>query len=565
MDWVWLGVLFVFGVILGGVLAWFVVRQSGQSEKVLTQTQLSELQEEKSKLFQELEAETVRFRESNQAYTDLNLDYVRLQAQFDEQGRSYANLMTQHGENQNQIQVLAEQVAVWKEKAARFEEQNLNLNVTVQQQSLKNQQWEVAHSELTEQLNRKEHELSRLNTQLAQMQEVLVEKDQLSKDKQLIIEEKQTLKEELVSVQTQLAGEIQKQANHQDLLKTASNILNDQFKLLAQQVLSEAESKFTHTSKKDLHSLLNPLSEQIKQFNVMITEHRDKDSRERVELVGELKKLQELNQSLHSDAKNLTDALVGTKNKTQGTWGEMILSTVLKHSGLREDMEFSTQVSLNVLNEEGRSSRIQPDVMINLPDNKCILVDAKVSLTAYTRYIQTHDEACAAEEMKSHLMSLRRHIDELAKKSYPLAEGIVSLDFVLMFIPNEAAYIDALNHAPELLEEGLNKNVLLVCPSTLLIALKTINNMWRDERTNKNAQMIAESAGRLHDKLVGALEALEKVGKNLDATKQSYDIAMGRLSIGRGNVISQAKRLQELGAKTGKNISEQWYSDEIDG
>lgn len=504
---------FIIGIILGGILCYLFKRNTQKN----LQKELERIHIE----MQEVHADALQNRNRRE---EAELQNVRLETH-----------------NQSLCQKLDE---------AQNEQQLLN----------------ASKSTLEQEKNTLQQTLGIVQNQLATEQEKFLQSQNenriLVEKMQVLSNEQMDLQKQLSAVQTRLQGELQNQSNHETLMQNARDLLSDQFKLLAQKVLDDTGNKFSNASQQNMHTLLKPLHEQLQQFNTLIHNNRDKDARERTELVVELKKLQELNNSLHSEAKNLTDALIGTKNKTQGTWGEMILSSVLAHSGLREGMEFETQVSLSVQNDDGSNSRIQPDVLIKLPENKYILVDAKVSLKAYTRYIQSQTPELSQQAMAEHLSSLRTHIASLSAKKYPRANDIITLDFVLMFVPNEAAYIDALRFAPELLQEGFDKQVLLVCPSTLFVTLKTINNMWRDEHTNKNAQEIAEVAGKMYDKLCGAMEEFERLGDGLKKAQSSYDTAIGRLIQGKGNVLSRAEKMRVLGAKTSKQLPEKWLEAE---
>ncbi|MBQ0756303.1 MAG: DNA recombination protein RmuC, partial [Amphritea sp.] len=297
-----------------------------------------------------------------------------------------------------------------------------------------------------------------------------------------------------------------------------------------------------------LGSLLTPLKDQLGEFKRKVEDVYDKEAKDRRSLYEQITHLKELNQQMSVDAVNLTNALKG-ESKTQGNWGEVILERVLEQSGLRKGYEYETQVSLN---EEGQ--RYMPDVIIRLPDDKDVIVDAKVSLTAYEQYCSTDETVLQDRALTEHLQSIRNHIRGLSEKAYQNLEGVRSLDFVLMFIPVEGAFLLALQQDKELFSSAYERNIILVSPSTLLVTLRTINNIWRYERQNRFAQEIAHRGGELHDKFVGFVESLDDVGRHLGRTQNAFDTAHKRLSSGRGNLVNQAASLHKLGVKNKKEL-----------
>ena len=338
------------------------------------------------------------------------------------------------------------------------------------------------------------------------------------------------------------------------LLHEARKSLSDQFQILANDILEEKSKKFSQHSIENLNRLLNPLNEKMSQFGQLVQTTYEKEAKERLTLENELKRLQTLNSQLHTDAKALTDALTGTQNKTQGNWGEMILETVLENSGLQKGREYIVQAASTRTEEDGSTRRLQPDVLVNLPDNKQIVVDSKVSLTAYVRYTQSQNTEDAARELSSHVASIRSHIKDLSAKNYTDLDGVNTLDFVFMFIPVEPAYLLALQHDNQLFQECFDKRIMLVGPSTLLATLRTVANIWRNEQQNQNALAIAEEGGRLYDKFVGFVQTLEGVGKNIEQAQTQYQAAYKQLTDGRGNLVNRAQKLYKLGVKASKQI-----------
>lgn len=348
------------------------------------------------------------------------------------------------------------------------------------------------------------------------------------------------------------------------LLNDARNSLSNQFKSLANDILEEKSKRFSEQNQASLSQLLNPLHERMQGFSQLVQHTYEKEAKERTTLENELKHLQQLNAQLHCDAKALTDALAGTQNKNQGNWGEMILEKVLENSGLQKGREYVLQASSTIIDEFGRQRRLQPDVLVNLPENKQIVIDAKTSLTAYVRYTQATDAASAEKALAAHIQSVRHHIKELSSKCYDEIDGLNTLDFVFMFIPVEPAYLIALQQDNQLFDDCFQKRIMLVGPSTLLATLRTIAHIWRSEQQNQNALTIAKEGGKLYDKFVGFVNTLEGVGKNLDQAQGQFQKAMGQLVNGRGNLVNRAQKLRQLGIQSSKNLPEYYQKGEED-
>lgn len=338
------------------------------------------------------------------------------------------------------------------------------------------------------------------------------------------------------------------------LLTEARTSLSDQFQNLANSILEEKTKKFNEQNTESLNRLLNPLNERMGQFSQLVQNTYEKEAKERLTLENELKRLQNLNTQLHNDAQALTQALTGTQNKTQGNWGEMILETVLENSGLLKGREYIVQAAGTRTEEDGSTRRLQPDILVNLPDNKQIIIDSKVSLTSYVRHTQAADSSEAKQHLAAHVASIRAHIKGLSLKQYSNIEGINTLDFIFMFIPVEPAYLLALQHDNTLFQECFDKRIMLVGPSTLLATLRTVANIWRNEQQNQNALAIAEEGGKLYDKFVGFVGTLENIGKNLEQAQSQYQAAYKQLSEGRGNLVNRAQKLYKLGAKASKQL-----------
>lgn len=322
-----------------------------------------------------------------------------------------------------------------------------------------------------------------------------------------------------------------------------------QFKNLANQIFEEKTQKFTEQNKSNIFDLLHPLGQRITEFEKKIDQtHRDSIEKN-ASLFNELKNLKELNVQMGEDARNLTRALKGD-TKTQGNWGEFILETILEKSGLEKGREFVVQESFTTA--EGR--RQQPDVILNLPEKKHIIIDSKVSLTAYNSYVSAETDEQRASFVKAHLVSVRQHMRILGDKNYQKNYSENGLDFVIMFIPLEPAYFLAIQSDPRLYEEAFDKRIVFVSPTLLLPSLQLIKSAWRQEYQNQNVIEIAKRAGDLYDKFVGFSDDLLGLGRQLDSSKKSYEEAMKKLSSGSGNLVSKVENLKKLGAKADKSI-----------
>ncbi len=376
------------------------------------------------------------------------------------------------------------------------------------------------------------------------------ERQQYADDLNLVREQKSQLEAELREQQAR--HEQQTQANQEklQLLEQAEERLKQQFEQLANQLFEAKTAKVDQQNRQSLDGLLSPLKEQLEGFKKQVNDSFNQEAKERHTLVHELKNLQRLNEQMTKEAINLTQALKGD-NKQQGNWGEVVLARVLAESGLREGHEYQTQVNLQ--NEAGK--RFQPDVIVHLPQDKQVVVDSKMALVAYERYFNAETDSDRERALSDHLLALRAHIKGLSQKDYHQLKGIQSLDYVLMFIPVEPAFQVAIQADPSLVKDAMEQNIILVSPTTLLVALRTIDNLWRNERQNQNAQLIAERASKLYDKLRLFIDDMESLGGALDKANQNYQGAMNKLATGRGNVIRQAESFKQLGVEVKRTIS----------
>lgn len=322
-----------------------------------------------------------------------------------------------------------------------------------------------------------------------------------------------------------------------------------EFENLANRILEEKSRKFVDQNKENLDTILNPLKERITDFEKKVNEVYITETRERASLAEQIKNLHELNRQMTEEANNLTKALKGD-TKTQGAWGEFILESILEKSGLTRGREFLIQETLK--NDEG--SNLRPDVIIKLPEEKSMIIDSKVSLTAYEAFCSSDNDDDKSSSLSDHISSIKRHIKGLSPKDYQNLYGLQSLDFVLMFIPIEPAFALAVQNDNTLFYDAFEKNIVIVSPSTLLATLRTISSIWKQEKQNRNALEIAKKGGELYDKLAAFVDDLIEVGTRMKKANESYESAMKKLSEGRGNIIGRAENLKLMGAKATKSI-----------
>ncbi len=343
------------------------------------------------------------------------------------------------------------------------------------------------------------------------------------------------------------------------LLAAAKDTLTSQFKTLATDILEEKSKRFTEQNQTNLGQLLDPLRLKINEFQAKVEHGYVQEGKDRSALAEQVRQLMDLNTRLSDEANNLTKALKGS-SKTQGNWGELILERVLEASGLRRDEEYIVQGSHT--REDG--SRAQPDVVIRLPEDRNLIVDAKVSLTAYEEFTSSDEDATRIAALKRHIDSVKAHIKGLSDRNYQALYGLNSLDCVLMFIPIEPAFMLAVTSDRELFMEAWNRNVLLVSPSTLLFVVRTVAHLWSQEAQNRNAQDIAKRGGELYDKFVGFVEDLTHLGNRLNQAQTEYDDAFRKLKSGRGNLVGQAEKLRALGVKPSKRLPQGVVDDPDD-
>lgn len=339
---------------------------------------------------------------------------------------------------------------------------------------------------------------------------------------------------------------VEKLENQQSEIENQQKRLTAEFENIANKIMKQRSDEFSASNQKNIGDILNPLKEKIQLFEKKVDETYDKELRDKISLREEVRKLTELNTRVSEEANNLTKALKGDVKK-QGNWGEIILERVLERSGLTKGQEYEREEVV-----EGADSSVQrPDVILHLPDNKHIVIDSKVSLVAYERYIAAENEEKQMLSAKEHINSIRSHVKLLSEKNYQNAQNINTPDFVLMFIPIEASFSVAVQGDSELFSYAWERKIVIVSPTTLLATLRTISSIWKQENQTKNAQEIARLSGTLYDKFIGFTEDMVKIKNNLDRTSSAYDDAVKKMKDGSGNIIRTAEKIKELGAKTG--------------
>lgn len=429
-----------------------------------------------------------------------------------------------------------------KSKQSTLEERLLNLQQQLQDSRM---QYE---SEVRKIEQRNEIQLNSLNEALVKTEE----------DREFIRREKEFLNTELTRKNADFENLFIKNQEQKAEVEKLQEKFAIEFENLANKILDEKSSKFTTQNKENIDAILKPLQEKIHHFEKRVEETNKEDITRSADLRRQIIGLKELNEQMSKETTNLTKALKGD-TKMQGNWGELVLERVLERSGLQKDSEYFVQRSFTT--EEGK--RLLPDVVISLPGDKKMIVDSKVPLIAYERYINEINESERVTHLKNHLISVRKHVKDLGEKNYHQLYDMESPDFVLLFIPIESAFAIASIEYPALYNEAFEKNIIIVTPTTLLAVLKTIDSMWQNEKQKANAIEIATQAGRLYDSFVNLTEELIKVGNQIGTVQKSYDSAMVKLT-GKGNLIKRVETLKKLGAKASKQQNEKLLKRAID-
>lgn len=412
--------------------------------------------------------------------------------------------------------------------------------------------FETQKTSLEEKINAAQHLLEQQKEQSTQ------DKNSFEKQLQISVQEKETIRNEKDSLAIQLSKKEvdfenlwERNKEQKEEVEKLQEKFTKEFENLANKILDEKSNKFTEQNKENMKNILSPLQDKIQLFEKKVEDTHKESIDYHAALRQQILGLREMNLQMSKETINLTKALKGD-SKMQGNWGELVLERVLEKSGLEKGREYDVQQSFT--NEAG--NRVFPDVVINLPDGKKMIVDSKVSLTAYEKYINEEDEMTKASLLKEHVLSIKRHVEQLGDKNYHDLYQIESPDFVLLFIPMEPAFAIALNEDTSLYNKAFEKNIVIVTPSTLLATLRTIDSMWANQKQQENAFEIARQAGALYDKFEGFVADLIKVGKKIDESKTEYGAAMNKLVEGNGNLIKSVEKLKKMGAKAKKSLPE---------
>ena len=412
---------------------------------------------------------------------------------------------------------------------------------------------EQSHSDVLKEKNTLDKDNGILEERLVNAQRIYEENKQKITSLEL---DNSLLKERVSIASTNLKNMNEKLTSQKSEMEELQKKFSIQFENIANKILEEKSIKFTAQNKENIDTVLLPLSEKLKSFETKVQDTYEKGLSERSQLKEQIVQLSELNQTLSKDAQNLTRALTHD-NKAQGNWGELILEKILKESGLTEGEEYTKQMSTS--NEVGK--RIQPDFVIQLPDEKHIVIDSKVSLVAYEQFVNSEDKAEREGSLKSHILSVRSHIKLLSEKNYQTGSTLNSPDFVLLFMPIEPAFSIAMQKDKEIYQYAWSRNIVIVSPTTLLATIRTIASIWKQEKQNKNTLEIARQAGALYEKFVGFLEDMEKIEKGINQVDTAYKGALNKLKSGTGNLIKRTEKMRKLGLETKKHIPEKFLEE----
>lgn len=439
---------------------------------------------------------------------------------------------------------------LWKKVKANIlllaDEKNHSAQQLHEQQLLQlqaeNQEYETDNEHQQRELMR----LNKLSVKLAEQYKYSQQQAQLAEQSQSDLKQAE---QQLTELKSEVAHQAKRFKEQSEFIQKSQQTLSDHFSTLGQKILEEKTAKFTDRNKEQMNLVINPLQKQLQEFQLLINRNATEGLAQQKSMKSEIERIYQLNQELSKKAEDLTNALT-SESKTQGNWGELILHRLLEVAGLEKGREFETEISFT--NEDNK--RFRPDVLIHLPQHKTMIVDAKVSLTAFERYVNAESDSDRQKQLKQHVQSMQTHIKALSDKAYQNIEQLDSLDFVLMFVPVESAFLEAINAQPNLLEEAYKKNVLILSASNLLATLRTVMLLWQNENQNKNAQVIADKAGKMYDKFVGFVENLNDIKFRLDQADKAWYDAEKKLKTGRGNLITQADNLKQLGARNSKQL-----------
>lgn len=531
----------IIGLVLGAVIVYFIVKQrignrkfsdeeaeSFQNELQQLKVDYAEAQERSKQAEIQLRSTKEKLEQTEAATLDLSLKHVELQTKYE---TATQELETQIGEMNTLLEKL-------------------------DAETVKSNKLFAENSELKARKESVEEDLKNAKQTSAEQQQSLQE----------YTDKIQKTTAELAKAEANSAAATEKLATQKAEIEALTKKFNTEFENIANKILERNTEKFTSVNKETLDAILKPLGENIAQFKTQVSDTYDKESKERFNLAERVKELAELNRKISDEATALTKALKN-ESKTQGRWGEMILENILEMSGLRKDEEYFLEHQLtdengNPLQSHDGNTKMRPDAVIKYPDKRSVIIDSKVSLNAYTRYIESDDAEIQKVELQEHAKAVKNHINELSRKGYDDYDK--SLDFVMMFIPNEPAYMAVLQADQNIWNYAYDRRILLVNPTNLIISLKLIVDLWKRERQNVNAMEIANRGAKLYNKFVGFVESLEKVGGHIDKAHDAYINAHKQLNTGKDNLVTQATKLKNLGLKTSKTLPEGLLNNQIE-
>jgi DNA recombination protein RmuC len=537
------------GLGLGAITVWLVMRKSSETAtgqvRNETQVEIVRLTEKLGAVTYENTEIRGRLDAAESKSTNLQAQLEKLgdeRARLDERANRVPGLESQLAQYNAELQKQSSRMAGLEGQASRLPSLEESLNLATRD----NEQTKLQLADMREKFGGAEStvkaQLDRIGGLESDLAIVSGRRDQLLVDQE-------QLKTQIAQLTTSIEAERHQAAEKLALLSEAKEQLTASFKSLANEILEEKSVKFTEENKINLGQILDPLKTKIQEFQVKVEQVYIQETKDRTALSEQVKQLMALNQQLSQDANNLAVALKGS-SKAQGNWGEMILERVLEDSGLRKGNEYLMRPTYT--REDG--TKAQPDAVILLPENRNLVIDAKVSLVAYEEYTSAENDPDRAAAIQRHVASVRNHISELAASNYQGLDAVKSLDFVILFVPIEPAFIIAVASEPKLWQEAWQKNILLVSPGMFLFVVRIVANLWRQELQKRSVQDIVRRGAELYNKLVGFVDDLKKVGERLVQAKDSYDTAYAKLSTGKGNVIRQAEMLKGLGVKPAKSL-----------
>ncbi len=514
-------------MIVGGIVVWLIglllLRKRYEMEighiKSDMNSTISSLQERLDNEIDNHNRSQLLSKEYQKSYDEERANYHRLEqknAIYIERLRESQERLTRHKKLRDE----------YKNLQSSYEESKLNLttSLTMTQSTLTEKSYYV--DKLESEIGEQGGKLERVYSQLSQSQSIIKE------------------------LEGKLESEMRISKERIDTLQSAKADMKLEFTQLAHNILQQNSQSFSEQNIESISSMISPIKKQFEEFKKQINDVYVKETQERSMLQAEIKNIKEINLQMSQEANNLTNALKG-ESKTQGIWGEMILERVLENSGLRAGESYKREVSLE---HEGDGNRYRPDVIVYLPDNREIIVDAKTSLKAYERYISEENETHKSKYADQHIGSIKKHIKDLSSKDYRGLRGVETLDFIFMFVPVESALLMAMEYDATLFDYAFKKNVILVGPTTLMVALRAVENTWRYEHQRRNATEIAKRAGHLFDKFVGFVEDIDKLGSQIARVQRTYDDTYRKLHTGSGSITSQFKKLEILGASATKDL-----------